>query len=148
MNAQSFFARVERHFQKAEYIAIRHLGFKMLSAPKALEQENLRLYAFLSNGQKASAKLLEELADYAKSVAFYNNTKKSQKVYAFCLFVAEEFSASEAQLFSKIKTHNGVTVISAGYSLSDGKVTICDKAGTLSGAQTKKILRLIQTTLK
>ena len=148
MNAQSFFARIERHFQKAEYIAIRHLSFKMLSTPKALEEENLRLYAFLSNGQKANAKLLEELADYAKSVAFYKSTKSGQKVYAFCLFAAEEFSESEAQLFTKIKTYNGVTVISAGYSLSDGKVTVCDKAGALTGAQTKKILNFLRSTLK
>ena len=148
MNAQSFFALIERHFQKAEYISIRHLGFKMLSAPKALEQENVRLFAFLSNGQKASAKLLEELADYAKSVAFYKNCKYGQKIYAFCLFAADDFSASQIELFKKIKSHNGVTIISAGYSLSDDKITICSKAGALASAQTKKILKLAQEILK
>ena len=148
MNAQSFFATIERHFQKAEYISIRHLGFKMLSAPKALEQENVRLFTFLSNGQKANAKLLEELADYAKSVAFYKNCKDGQKVYAFCIFAADDFSTSQSELFNKIKTHNGVTVISAGYSLADGKITVCSRAGALASAQTKKILKLAQEILK
>ncbi len=148
MNAQSFFARVERHFQKAEYIAIRHLGFKMLSAPKALEEENLRLYAFLSSGQKANAKLLEELADYAKSVAFYKNAKSAQKVYALCLFAADEFSAVQAELLRKVKVHGGVTVIPAGYCVKDGSVIICDKAGILASAQTKKVLNLTQTIVK
>lgn len=148
MNAQSFFALVERHFQKAEYIAIRHLKFKMLSAPKALEQEPIRLYAFLSSGQRASASLLEELADYAKSVSFYKNTSAAQKVYAVCLFAKDEFSESELQLFKKLKTHGGTGIIAAGYSLSDDKLTICDKAGALSSAQTKKILKLTQEILK
>lgn len=148
MNSQSFFANVERHFQKAEYIAIRHLKFKMLSAPKALEQDSVRLYAFLSSGQRASASLLEELADYAKSVAFYKNSTASQKVYALCLFAKDEFSEGELQLFKKLNTHGGVTVIPAGYCVKDGSIIICDKAGILACAQTKKVLNLTQTIVK
>ena len=148
MNSQSFFAGVERHFQKAEYIAIRHLKFKMLSAPRALEQEPIRLYAFLSSGQRVSASLLEELADYAKSVAFYKNAKAAQKVYAVCLFAADEFSPAQAELLSKVKTFGGVTVIPAGYCVKDGSIIVCNKAGILSSAQTKKILKLTQEILK
>lgn len=148
MDVQSFFASVERHFQKAEYIAIRHLNFKMLSAPKGLEHDSFRVYAFLSNGQRASKKLTEQLADYAKSVAFYHNCKDSQKVYAFCLFAADDFGSEQTALFKKITKHNDVTVISAGYCLKDGKVIICDKAGVLTSGQTKKVLNLIQTIVK
>lgn len=148
MDVQTFFTSIERHFQKAEYISIKHFGFKMLSAPRAFESESCRVYAFLSNGQKPSAKLTDELADYAKSVAFYNNTKDSQKVYALCIFAMDDFSTSQAELFTKIKTHNGVTVISAGYSKKDGSVIVCDRAGILTSAQTKKVLKFIQTIVK
>lgn len=148
MDVQAFFSSVERHFQKAEYIAIRHLGFKMLSAPKRFENEACRVYAFLSNRQKAGAKLTEELADYAKSVAFYKSSQDNQKVYAICLFAAEDFSASQTEIFSKVKTHNGVTIIAVGYCEKDGKVIIPKKAGLLASVQTKKILEFAQTIVK
>lgn len=146
MDSQNFLSMVERHFQKGEYIAIKHKSFKMVTAPKNIKLENANLYAFLSNGQDVDTSLLSALADYAKSAAFYN--KKGEKIYVLCVFSKDSFSPNELVLFDKVKRVGEVHLIATGHTVGESCAVFPKNAPIFASSELKKVLQYSQSILK
>lgn len=148
MDSQNFLSAVERHFQKSEYIAIKHQSFKMVTAPKNLRLENAHLYTFLSNGQDVSEKLFSSLADYAKSAAFYNKSSNGERLYVLCVFSKNSFSDKERELFDKVRKFSSVSLIPAGHISGEGCAVFPKKPPVFASNELKKVLQYSQSILK
>ncbi len=134
MDKHLYISMLERHFQKGEYITIGHKSFKMLSAPKDFEG---KLYCFIVSGEKVKSELLLSLCDYAKSVAFYDDPQKKDKIYALPIFIGENLPSSS--LLNKGQKIGGVYLLPAAISLCDGAVLIAKKFPLLNSAHLKKL---------
>ncbi len=148
MDSQNFLSSVERHFQKGEYIAIKHKRFKMVTAPKAKKLEDAHLYTFLSNGQDVDKELLSSLADYAKSVTFLGKDSKGQKIYVLCVFSKDSFSADELALFDKVKRFGEVSLIAAGHTAGEDSAVFPKSAPIFASNELKTILQYSKSILK
>ena len=138
MEYQNYLAKVEKHFQKGEYISIAQLGAKMLWQPISSRTRG-KLFCFVLNGIAANGDLVKKLAKYAQSITFYESNKQNEKIDVITLFVYKNLSDRKASFFEKGIKMGAVNVLPAAFDLEKNELTVPSKFPLLSSRDFENI---------
>lgn len=141
MDYQSYCDKISEKFLKSEYISIAKNSYKMLFSPKKAIS-GARVYAFLINSQKPSAKLSKALCQYAVSAAYYDEKDTHLKTVVIPIFIGESASF-EVKAFKE----DGAYVLPCAVNLDSGSFKTAEKFPILSGGQFKAICDFAKSVL-
>lgn len=146
MQYQNYLSNIERHFQKGEYISIAQLGAKMLWQPVGVQSKD-KLFCFVINSAAPSSDLIKNLANYAKSVTFYESDKKSEKISVITLFVYKNISDRKASFFEKGVKVGAVNVLPLAFDLEKEELLVPSKFPLLSSRDFENIIAFSKKAL-
>ena len=136
---QGYLSLLERQFLKSEYISIAKKSFRMFAAPsRAID--GARIFCFVLKGEAQSTELVNKLAAYAGSVAFYDGDKKER----VCVIALFEGSALKLQP----SRESGVLILPCAFDTQNQKLILPDTLPILRREEFKKLCAFTKNIFK
>lgn len=101
MDGQAYLDAIEQQFEKSEYITLKKLTVKLLTAPRSPAAAQGRLYCFVVRDCAPSDTLCTELVRYALSLSFYEDTARRDKDRVLVLFLVPALCDSARALLAR-----------------------------------------------
>lgn len=136
MDQQSYLAAVERLFEKSEYITIKKLPVKLLTAPRVDARVPGRLFCFIVRDAAPDMALCTALARYALSLSFYDDAERRRKDAVLVLFpVSSLDEGAKALLSQRCKKIGSAACLPAVFDLSQNTLHCARKFPPFGGGE-------------